>query len=145
MKADKIIFIVFVLILLEVPVKIIALFLFCVMVYLNKEKFIQEKFSVPISNQNLMGNTSPIEPVYTTETNQKLQKFLADNQQDSLRAFYYEDIFRPIEDYFNKKNGYRQFVPNPEVSGNFVDSYKNMPSCKDDPSYCFAYVDNRYK
>jgi hypothetical protein len=27
------------------------------MVYLNKEKFIQEKFSVPISNQNLMGNT----------------------------------------------------------------------------------------
>jgi hypothetical protein len=75
---------------------------------------------------------------------QALKQYLDTNESKEMKDLYYEDVYRPLEDYFDKKSAYRQFYNNPDVDG-FVDFvYGNMKSCKDNGTTCFPYYDNRY-
>jgi len=144
-----------ILILYEVSAPYIILYCFLVLLY----KYLQrreriEPFTLPQSYlktkdpvNNIMLNDLPLEEKIevSEEDKKRVQNYIAKNSETSMKQLYYENIFRPVEDYFDKKNGYRQFYTIPDVSG-FIDRiYRDMPSCKDNPEYCFSYRDIRHK
>jgi len=137
------ILILFVLILLDVPLTYIGLYLIYFIYYLIiKYEINIETYDKMYNKDNIVQNKLPY--VKKEFTEEQIKKYIDENQETNMRTLFYQDIFRPPEDYFSKKNPYRQFVKVPDMEG-----YKNfiigeMKSCKEDPSVCFPYRDNRH-
>lgn len=84
-----------------------------------------------------------VEPSQFDES--KLKMYLDNNENKDMHEMYHKDIFQPLENYFQKNNGYRQFYHNPDRDNfaNFLFGDK-LPSCKDTASTCFPMYDNRF-
>jgi len=109
---------------------------------------------VPMTEDNPFANNLPFiekgDPPFILDTapiqygEDALKQYIDSNENKEMKDLYYEDVFRPLEDYYDKKSAYRQFYNNPDVEG-FVDFvYGDMKSCKDTATTCFPYYDNRY-
>jgi diphthamide biosynthesis methyltransferase len=125
------ILILFVLILLDVPLTYIGLYLIYFIYYLIiKYEINIETYDKMYNKDNIVQNKLPY--VKKEFTEEQIKKYIDENQETNMRTLFYQDIFRPPEDYFSKKNPYRQFVKVPDMEG-----YKNfiigeMKSCKED-------------
>ena len=99
----------------------------------TRDSSITETLST-VGSTNLMQNTLPYDDLSIPK-----EKIEEEDFRTRIRDLYYEDIYRPLEDYFDKKTGYRQFYQTPDVSG-FIDAvYRNQPSCKDNSLFCVGY------
>ena len=70
--------------------------------------------------------------------------------QDKITECYNEDLYRDVEDLFERHNSQRQFYTVPQTFPNDQKSfaefcYKNDNICKVDQSKCLKYEDLRYK
>jgi len=108
--------------------------------YLAYSEFIQNKtpetFETSYNKGNMFMNRIPYDDI-TKRDITKVKQYVDENQETLMKHLYYEDIFRPLTDYFQKKSSYRQFYTTPDVSGHIEYVYKNMKSCKEDPTICF--------
>lgn len=127
-----------ILLLLDIDKRLFVALLAVTLVYTAMKQ--NEAFSSPtplppaLSQDNPFGNTLPLET--PKDPDEEERNFFEDNQETTIRALYNENIFRPLEDYFDKRSGFRQFYRTPDVSGFINTVYRNQPSCKDDPFYC---------
>ena len=130
-----------VLILLRVKIELILMYsLFLLYEFIQKNEAFRPTVPEKLDLNNLMGNKLP----FQEDIDAKITKFIKENDEKSIKELYYEDVYRPLDDYFDKRTGYRQLYTNNDVSGDFIDSFKNMPSCKENPEYCYPNYDNRY-
>ena len=138
------ILILFILILLNIPFAYIGLYFIYVLYYyiMEYEKNNIETYNNMYNKDNIVQNKLPF--VKQEFTNEQIKKYIDNNQETNIRSLFYKDIFRPAEDYFSKKNPYRQFYRTADVSGYIDFVGGNMKSCKEDPSVCFPYRDNRH-
>lgn len=151
-------------VLLEIDKKyilMIIIFISCIyFIFIQKGKlndsFTKEDDSkdiIPLTKDNPFGNNLPyiekgntpfkldFEPAVFSE--KTLKEYINVNEEKTSRDLYYEDIYRPLEDYFDKKSAYRQFYNNPDRDGFSDFLYGEMKSCKDRTDYCMPYYDNR--
>lgn len=73
-----------------------------------------------------------------------------ENIKETITKCYNEDLYRDVEDLFEKQNSQRQFYTVPQMYPNDQKSfaewcYKNDNICKVDQSNCLKYEDLRYK
>jgi hypothetical protein len=136
--------ILFILILLNIQLTYIGIYIIYLIYYLIiKYEINIETYNKMHNKDNIVHNTLPY--VKQEFTEEQIKKYINENQETNMKSLFYQDIFRPPEDYFSKKNSYRQFIKVPDMDG-----YKNfiigeMKSCKEDASVCFPYRDNRHK
>jgi len=112
------------------------------------------KPEIPITSDNPFANNLPFLEKGDSPFNiamdlpqfseQALKPYLDTNENKEMRDLYYEDVYRPLEDYYDKKSAYRQFYNNPDRDGFVEFVYGDMKSCKDTATNCFPYYDNRY-
>lgn len=159
---DNVIFLVIMsLILLELDSKYLFTALVIVGVvyyaYLQRDKLKTLRFSMEeeLNPENPFNNQLPFMDENTSkfkmdvESSQfdesKIKMYLDTNENKDMKELYYKDIFQPLENYFQKNNGYRQFYHNPDREGftTFLFGDK-LPSCKDTASTCFPAYDNRF-
>ena len=129
-----------VLLLLEIPMLYVSIYV----IYMIYSEFIQNKktetFETTYNKGNLFMNKIPYDDI-TKRDIIKVKQYVDENQETLMKTLFYEDIFRPLTDYFEKKTSYRQFYTTPDVSGHIDCVYRDMKSCKEDPTICFPYRD----
>ena len=70
---------------------------------------------------------------------------------DRMTVFFNHDLFRDVDELWEKKNSQRQFytIPNTSVPNNAIEfarwCWSGVPVCKHDNSACLRYEDLRYK
>jgi len=68
---------------------------------------------------------------------------------DGTKVFFNHELFRDVDELWEKKNSQRQFytVPNTSVPNNQVEFahwlYSGIPNCKEDGTACLRYRDLR--
>lgn len=70
---------------------------------------------------------------------------------EHTKVFYNHDLFRDIDELWEKKNSQRQFytLPNTTVPNNAVEFakwlYSGVPTCKENQQYCLRYENLKHK
>lgn len=116
----------------------------------NKKQQIPSTVTIPTSEaptpDNPFGNSLPLS---TTESEVvvKTDKKPSETKMNTIRDLFYENVLRPIDDYFDTKTSYRQFYTLPSRAQDMTDFinylYSDMTSCKSDRLACSPYYESR--